>query len=457
MQTIKKTFCGLAVVLLSACGGGGGGENPTAVPQAGYPGGPVSCSVDDQNAWIRAFVSDQYYWYDKQGTPNPNAATPGVYLDSLLYKPVDRYSFAQSSASFNRLFKEGERLGWGYAFQPTNTVPPSYKFSIIEPLSPLGLAGVQRGDQVISIAGMLPEQINSSGLAGASAAGQTRTFVIQSASVQRTLNLPSALFKLSPVLASKVLSVVGPGGTGTTTVGYLAYNDFITPGNAALGAAFNHFAAKRVTELVLDMRYNGGGDVAVARDLASMILGVGSNGKVFADARFNAKNSASNTRILFKDTDLPGTQLAGIKRLVVIGGEETASASELVINGLKPYMDVVLIGATTNGKPYGSQPRSACSTTYSLVGLEFFNALALGGYSDGIAPKCTVAEDVSLPFGNSSEGRLSAALEYIQTGACPAGTKAISPLAGVSSTKAAIKRVAAGYRGESSPPQAILD
>jgi carboxyl-terminal processing protease len=454
MQKSKWAACGLGLALLASCGGGGGDN--TAATQAGYPGEITSCAVADQKSWLRAYMNDRYYWYDKQGQPKDSAAGPAEYLDSLVSKPIDRYSFTQSTTSFLQLFQEGERLGWGYSLAWADAAQTILKFSLIEPLGPLALAGVQRGDQVISIDNFTPQQIVNGVLTAPTSEASPRTFVVRnSAGVERTILLAARLFKLSPVLTRKVVDVAT--ATGNRKVGYLAYNEFISPGNAALGEAFNFFATQNVTELVLDLRYNGGGSVNVSRDLASMIGGAGLDGKVYADFRYNAKHSAENTPVRFRAAGLPGAALASLKRLVVITSEDSASASELVINSLRPYMEVVLIGDTTYGKPYGSQPREACDVTYAIIVTESFNALGQGGYSDGIAATCKVPEDLSVPLGDAAEGRLSAALSYIQTGACPAGTKAISPLAGVSSTKAAIKRVAAGYRGESSPPQAILD
>jgi carboxyl-terminal processing protease len=455
MKKIYWAACGLALALLSSCGGGG---EPTAFA-AGYPGAITGCGAVNEKAWLRAYMNDQYYWYDKQGQPNDSATTPAQYLDSLVYKPTDHYSFVQSTASYIQLFNEGERLGWGYSTAWADAAKTVLRFSIIEPLGPLALAGVQRGDQVISIDNFTPQAIVGGALTPPTSEASPRTFVVRNAAgVERTILLAAKLFKLSPVLTSKVLSVSSPSGTSTSTVGYLAYNEFIDAGNPALGMAFNDFAAKGVNELVLDMRYNGGGRVTVSRDLASMIGGTRLNGRLFADFRYNAKNSASNTPVNFRSSGLPGAPLNGLKRLIVISSEDTASASELIVNSLRPYMEVVLIGDTTYGKPYGSQPRDACNTTYAVIVTESFNAQGQGGYSDGIAATCKVPEDLSLPFGDPQEGRLSAALSYIQTSACPVVAAANKPIASSSAAKASAREAKSkGSFGEGSPLGAILD
>ncbi len=110
----------------------------------------------------------------------------------------------------------------------------------------------------------------------------------------------------------------------------------------------------------------------------------------------------------------------GLKRVFVIGSGATASASELVINGLRPFVDVVLIGETTYGKPYGFVPRSACGTTYEAVNFESLNALGVGGYTAGFQPDCLVADDLDHALGDSSERRTATALNYVATGRCGA-------------------------------------
>ena len=104
--------------------------------------------------------------------------------------------------------------------------------------------------------------------------------------------------------------------------------------------------------------------------------------------------------------------------MFIIASGNTASASELVINGLKPFMDVVLVGETTYGKPYVFEPFSYCGTTYNAVNFDVLNAAGVGGYTSGIAPTCAVADDLDHPLGDPNELRLKTALGYIATGTC---------------------------------------
>ena len=432
MRAIKlQQNLGLTVVAalaLSACGGGGGSSSSSSAAGAtmalsGYPSSPISCTNDNQQAWLRDYMNDQYFWYAQQGTPNASATTMASYLDSLLYKPVDRYSYTQSTAAFTQFFAEGTALGFGYSIGFSDTAQTILQVRVIEPLSPVGLAGLQRGDTIVTIDGFTPAQINAGALAVVSTAGVVRTFVVKNqAGVQRTLTATSATYNLSPVLTSTVLTA------GSTKVGYLAYREFISTGATAVAQAIDSFRSAGITELVLDMRYNGGGSVTAARNLASLIGGSALAGKTFVELRFNAKQSASNFSYAFtsNSSTLGTAPLPTLPRIFVLTSSGTASASELVINGLKPFANVVLIGETTYGKPYGFSPRDACGTTYNVVNFDSVNALGVGGYSNGIKANCAVADDVNHALGDPLEARTAAALQYIQTGACPAGTAVAS-------------------------------
>ena len=290
--------------------------------------------------------------------------------------------------------------------------------SLVEPLSPAAAAGLQRGDTVLSIDGFSPANIVNGSLTSVTTSGVARIFTLENAAgVSRTVRVVSRLYLLSPVLTDKVLTAASGA-----KVGYLAYQEFSTQSLPALGAAFNRFRAAGVTELIVDLRYNGGGSVTVARALASMMGGSDLAGKIFASIRFNAQNTASDFDYPFVSTtaSLPALPLDGLAQVVFITSPNTASASELVVNSLYPFKKVVTIGAATFGKPFGFQPRSACNTVYNAVNFESFNAAGAGRYTSGLAATCSVPDDLSKALGDPAEKRIAAALGYIQTKACPA-------------------------------------
>jgi carboxyl-terminal processing protease len=406
----------LAAGLLASCGGGGGGDGSSS----GYPGGPVSCSADNQKAWLRDYMNDQYFWYDKQGTPNEAATSLGAYFDSLLFKPIDRHSFAQNATTNRQVTVEGTFTGYGLSLAYEDAGLTILKVRLIEPLSPLGAAGAMRGDTIVSIDGLTPAQVTVGQLAGVSTAGVTRTFVLKNtAGVQRTLIVQSATFPLSPVIRANILTA-----SNGNKVGYLMYQEFNTTGSAALGAAFDKFRNAGVTDLILDFRYNLGGTNVQARDLASMAGGNAVVGKVFANYRFNAKQTARNFTEIFNATKPPAVPLPSIKNVVVITSFDTASASELVINALRPFKNVITVGSTSRGKPYGFRTTpDICGLVYNAVNIEISNAVGFADYGAGFVPTCPVADDLTRQFGDPTEGRTAAALGYINTGSCPVAAK----------------------------------
>ncbi len=454
--SILAVVCAALLAMVAGCGGGGGSDAPitpivsTASIWPAPTTSPVTCSTADQRTWLRGYMYDQYFWYANLRTPNDAATSLDSYFQSMFYLPNDRYSYTQSTADFNQFFSEGTRTGYGYSLAFADAAQTILKVRLTEPLSPVGLAGLQRGDTIASIDGFTPAQV-AAGIPGAvSAAGIPRTFVVRNlAGVTRTFTVSSAVYPLTPVGVSRVLDVAT--GTGTRKVAYLAYHEFISTSADALAAAFSQFAAAGVTELVVDLRYNGGGSVTVARNVASLMGGSALNGQTFTQLRFNDKHPENNFTYPFTASlaSLQTPPLEGIPRVIIIGSPSTASASELVINALKPYRNVVLIGGTTYGKPYGFDPVDACGLTYNTVNFESVNALGQGGYINGITPDCTVADDLDHALGDASEGRLAAALGYIRTGSCLA-------TATLEAAQSVARPSEAGL-GETLPPRMIKD
>ena len=233
----------------------------------------------------------------------------------------------------------------------------------------------------------------------------------------------------------------------------MLFNDHIATAEQALIAAINQLnTAPGIDDLVLDMRYNGGGFLAIASQLAYMIAGDGPTaGQTFELQQFNDKHPVTNpvTRqplnpLPFFDTTL-GSPFNGnggvagqplptldLQRVYVITGPGTCSASEAVMNSLRGVdVQVIQIGSTTCGKPYGFYPQDNCGTTYFTIQFRGVNAKNFGDYTDGfspantqsdvgtVVPGCSVADDFSRQLGDPAETRLSVALAQQSGQACP--------------------------------------
>lgn len=431
---LRATLGSMTLLLLVACGGGGGDDTS------------ASCDVTSQKQWLRSYMNDNYFWYASSPNPDP-APYPSIdaYFDALLYAgyvpgppssgdpdfpDADRWSYFQPTESFQRMFGDGESLGYGISVaglevQGRPDQPLFVRY--VERDSPAAQAGVVRGDRIMVMNGRSSADIiasNDYSALSATASGQVLTLTLRNGGVDRLVTLTSVVFPLAPVPQSRV--VQSPGGR---LMGYVVVKDMISQGLQPLEAAFAQFRASGVQELVLDLRYNGGGLVSVAGTVASQVAGSRAAGQPFASLLYNVKQAASNQTFRFNNPALPSS--LGLQRVYVLAGARTCSASEQVINGLRPFVDVVVVGDTTCGKPVGFLPADNCGTTYSAVNFETVNARIEGRYFDGFNPSstCTVAEDFTVAMGALNEPLLVAAASHVDSGSCGGTGMREQPLA----------------------------
>ncbi len=201
-------------------------------------------------------------------------------------------------------------------------------------------------------------------------------------------------------------------------VGYLFFRNFVRPSEAALNEAFTALKAAGATELVLDLRYNGGGLVDVAVQLASLIGGARTSSQVMINWAFNDRIAASSNRVTrFLETP---PQTLNLQRLVVITTRASASASELIINSLRPYLPVTVVGDTTYGKPVGQYSFTFCEKVLVPVVFSLKNVNNEGDFFTGIPADCAAGDDLAHQLGDPAEASYAEALTVIRTGACSA-------------------------------------
>ena len=202
-------------------------------------------------------------------------------------------------------------------------------------------------------------------------------------------------------------------------MGYILFHNFVQPSNAALDVAFAQLVSEGATDLVLDMRYNGGGLVSVAQHLADLIGGMRTNGLLMARYVHNDRQTSRNTSLYF------GEAPAAIStpRLIAITTRASASASELVINALKPYMAVTVVGDNTYGKPVGQYGFRFCGKIVFPVSFSIRNAADQGDYFGGFVPDCAAPDDLAYLLGDPREASLGEAIHFAVTGECSAGAR----------------------------------
>ena len=406
------------VPLLLAAGCGGSEYGGTAGPA-------LACTAQEHKAWINDYMNEWYFWYRIAPRPDPAPyADAQSYFDAWLYTgsspdfPRDRFSGSQTTESFNRFFGDGATLGFGVAvagleLDRDGRLPLFVRY--VEPLSPAARGGVLRGDRVMSINGRpVAELIAADDFAALSAeqAGDMLTLVLRRSGTDRSVSLRAEVFSLSPVTGTAVVT-----SAAGRRVGYVAVKDMISQALAPLETAFARFRAEGVQDVVLDLRYNGGGLVSTGATLASYVAGSRGSGLAYASLLYNDKRAATNNqRFAFSN---PSAAL-NLRRAFVLMGRRTCSASEQIINGLRGAgVEVVAVGETTCGKPVGFLPSAACGRTYSVVNFESVNERNEGRYFDGFAPTCDVAEDFNTAQGGSADPLMSAALATADSGFCP--------------------------------------
>jgi carboxyl-terminal processing protease len=383
----------------------------TAAP-ARAQASPASCSTPGKNLFVRDVMTDLYLWYSQMPNVNPTSyESPEAYLEAVRYKTLDStFSYITSREANDAFYSESQFIGFGLS---TRLNDLELRVTQVFPESPASEAGLSRGDRIVEIGGRLVTDLISSGEIG-SAFGPSEIGVeldiafVDQAGARREQHMIKRLVTIPTVSLTRVYNVHG------RRVGYMFFRNFVEPSYGALDNAFAELSAAPVDDLVLDLRYNGGGLVNVAQYLASFIGGVRTDGQVFAEYFHNDKNTFRNRIIRFETKP---NQLT-LDRLIVVATGGSASASELVINALRPFMPVVVIGSKTYGKPVGQYGIAFCDKLLAPVSFALRNADGQGDFFDGFAPDCPAPDDADHQLGDAAEASLKEALTFATTGAC---------------------------------------
>ena len=386
-----------------------------AAPPAAAQSGPRNCTTLSQIMYVRDVLDEYYLWYRELPRLNPaNYSSPEAYLEAARYRPLDsNFSYITSREANEAFYGESQFVGFGFT---TQTEATELRVLQVFPDSPASEAGVARGDRIIEINGRpVADLVREGAIGGAfgpSEPGVTGRILVRSrAGEQRQAELTKRVVTIPTVSLTRTFRVDG------RTVGYLLFRNFVNPSYAALDEAFAALKEAGATELIIDLRYNGGGLVDVAVHLASLVGGVATQGRVFATFQHNDKNTALNQDLRFEATPPQSLNLA---LLFVITTRSSASASELLINSLRPYLPVIVVGDATYGKPVGQYGFTFCNKVVAPVAFALVNSEGRGDFFGGIVPDCRAADDVERDLGAADEASLAEALHYVRAGSCSA-------------------------------------
>lgn len=431
----------LAALMLASCGGGSEGTlsgSPVTVTPTPSPTPTPTCALASRQAFAKAVI-DEWYLFpnDVASGVNPGAhSNVQSYIDALVAPAralnKDRFfTYITSIAEENAFYASGSSAGFGVrmAYDAANqriVIAEAYEGA------PAFAAGIDRGTAIIAIgtsSGNLrtvASIVAAEGTAGLTNAlgpndpGVSRVLRITDAAGTRDVTVAKADYSLDPVSDRYGAKVITEGGRN---YGYLNLRTFISSADDQLKTAFADFRAQGVTDIIIDFRYNGGGLVSTA-NLMGDLMGAGRAGQLYSQTRFRASKAAEDEEHRFA----PVAQSITPTRIAFIGTSSTASASELVINSMLPWLgtNMTLVGNNTYGKPVGqiALDKAECDDRMRVVAFATGNATGQSDYYDGLAPKiansCAANDDLSLPLGDPREASIRAAINFLSGTVCTA-------------------------------------
>jgi len=403
---VRKLSAAVAILLFSlACG-----ENPVGSSEDGSS----NCSTLGQVDFVRNTLREYYLWYrDLPDPPTSSFPSPEAYLEAVRNKTLDQsFSYIADKAESEAFFSESQFIGIGVSYR--QTAPGELRVSQVFPGSPAAEAGLERGDYLLAVNGTpVAALLANNGLDAAFGPSTAGVVVTLAWRTPEGGEFSAQLTKRAvtiPTVSQTAVYDLGRAGR----VGYIHFRNFVQPSTAALNTAFAELRDAAVDELILDVRYNGGGLISVAQHLGGLIGGERTRNQVFVEFFHNDKNTSRNQVLRFP---VPANAL-GVSRLVVITTRASASASESIINSLRPFMPVTVVGERTFGKPVGQYGFDFCDKTLFPVAFEVRNAQGQAGYFQGIPADCAAADDLDHELGDSREASVAAALGYIRRGTC---------------------------------------
>ncbi|MBK0379086.1 S41 family peptidase [Mucilaginibacter segetis] len=484
MRKIFYLILLISIVVASSCK-----KTSTVNPNNGTDGGNTTVDAPSKQGTTLDLIRDSvflyakeaYYWND--GLPTYASFKPRTYtgtddLDALsnevdaisqiVKNPAtgeayEYYANARGHAKYS-FIDEGDvsaelnGVKGDFGFAPLYNGINDLRVKYVYPGSPADIAGIKRGYQIVSING----RNNISYDAGSGGSGANVNFVINayaySSNITMTLkkpdgttfdvNMTTASYTANPVLKYQVYDL-----GNNKKVGYIVFNSFTSNANAKpkLDEAFTYFSSQGITDLVVDLRYNGGGYVSTAEYLSNMIVPASKDGSVMYYTYFNTTLISGNAKILKNqvrrdatsgqlynysqfDYSVEGNKVdfskanvpvnLNLSNIFFIVTSSTASASELTINNLKGALPsaVKLIGSTSYGKPVGFFDIDINKYQMYIPEFETKNSLQQGGYYAGMTPGTpdypgvNDDDDVTRDFGDPTEVLLAHALNYVKNG-----------------------------------------
>ncbi|MEO8794316.1 MAG: S41 family peptidase [Daejeonella sp.] len=464
------------LVVFTACK-----KDPTVITPTPAP--PVAAATREEltKDSIFLYAKDTYFWNDALPTAAVFNARSYADFEAELAKiksykinpatgkPIDKYSFLDDGGLSDQL--GGVSGDYGFSANFNNGDRSDLRIRYVYPNSPAATAGVKRGQQIIKLNGSTNVNGNTQAnvdFLNTSIFGDNVNITMTLKNLDGTtvdVNFNRGTYSLNPILFTKVFTV------GAKKVGYMVFNSFTTNSASNLDQVFADFSNAGISEVIVDLRYNGGGSVSTADVLTNLIAPASSTGNLMYTTYWT-KTMQDGAAFILKNQKFYGTGNDGVKRLysyfdynysptedagnverfqkrgaanitrayfIVTGS--TASASELVINNLRPVMDVKLIGKKTYGKPVGFFALHIDKLDMYIPQFQTKNSQNFGDYFDGMAVDRDDFDDIGKDFGDPTERLLANALSYAGTGSFLATSGGGNKISSTGFSQAEVQRI----------------
>ena len=379
---------------------------------------PPPVTVDKVKDSVLLYSRDIYLWYSQipssfnaQSYADPDKIMTAIRAYSNepgFSAPVDKWSFAYKQVDWDNL---SSGITQDFGLNVFFRVEGDLRVKYVESESPAGHAGIRRGWRITKLNGNTNiTTSNADFIVQGVYSSSASNFTFQKPDGSSVdINLTAGTYQEHPIVLDTVYTA------GAKKVGYLVFNSFLgdtTEIYNGFQRIFSKFAQNNIDEVVVDLRYNGGGYVSVQEKLADYLVNSAANGQLMMKQQFNDKYPQFN-----ESTNFSKQGPLNLSRVFFIVSNSTASASELLINNLKPYMDVKLVGPdNTYGKPVGFFPIPVGAWYIFPVSFRTTNKNGEGNYFNGLALNNQVADGLDKDWGDITENALGSVFKYINTG-----------------------------------------
>jgi len=406
MTKMYRFFAPMIVVLalMSSCKKDKGGAPP-----------PPKDAIKDTTI---QYTRDIYLWYNQipssfneQSYADPNKIMEAIRKYSAepgFTQPVDRWSFAMKQSEWDDI---SGGISGDFGFSVFFRAEGDLRVKSVERASQAGVKGIHRGWRITKINGNTNiTTSNSDFIVNAVFYATSGTFTFQKPDGSSVdIALSATTYQEHPIFLDSVYTA------GAKKVGYMVFNSFLGDTVEVYNEfqrIFNKFNSQGVTDVAVDLRYNGGGYVSVQQKLANYLAPTTASGGVMMSQVFNDHYASWNETSNFNKLGP-----LNVARVFFIVSNNTASASELLINNMKPYMDVKLVGpSATYGKPVGYFPIPVGDWYIFPVSFRSTNKNGQGNYFNGIAVDSQQPDGLDKDWGDVSETALASVLKYVSTG-----------------------------------------